>query len=527
MKERTDMRKIREILRLHHECKVSQRQIFRTCRVGRSTVQDYLLRFKTAKLSWPLPSDLSDEGLEQLLFPIRENPKVVEAPISWAYIAEELRKPNVTLALLWEEYKQAQPDGYQYSRFTDLYRAYARTQQYSMRQIHKAGEKGFLDFGTGLSLINPKTGVRTPTQLFVFTWGASHCLYGTATLSEDIPSWLDANVNALEYFGCCPKALVPDNLKSAVTKACRYEPTINPSFAEFAEHYGVAILPARQWKPKDKAKVETGVKLAKRWILAKLCNRIFTTLEDLNESIAEMVEVFNRKPMRQFKKCRQELFELWDKPNALPLPARRYEYAEWKKVRVNIDYHVAFSEHHYSVPYTLIHQELELRATAHTIEICKKRERIASHRRSHERYGYTTLTEHMPKAHQKHLEWTPQRMASWAEKSGPCVKEFATVLMNERKHPEQAYKACLGLFRLESRYSKERLNDACQRALHYRNYSYHSVRNILAKGLDRQRDVQTTSITLSTAPPIEHDNIRGAAYFELSLFPEGGGNVSM
>lgn len=507
-KERISMRKIKEVLRLGYENRVSMRKISLCCNLGKGTVQDYFRRFRVSGLTWPLPEEIGDEELERRLFPKKNAKKVEKPPLNYEYLFQEMKRENVTLAILWEEYKQENPQGYQYSKFCDLYRKYLKTLNYSMRQEHKAGEKTFVDFGSGLSLVDPQTGDMIPTQLFVSVWGASHYAFAMAVSGEDLSNWIEANAAALEYYGCCPKAIVPDNLKSGVAKACRYEPDINPTYAEFARHYDLVIFPARPYRAKDKAKVENGVRLAKRWILAKLRNRIFYSLSELNEAIAELLEALNNKLMQRLKKSRREMFELWDQPHARPLPEKRYEFAEWKTVRVSLDYHVGFDEHFYSVPYTLIHQELEIRATRRVIEIFKKGERVCSHQRNYLRHKYTTRVEHMPKSHQQYLEWTPTRILEWAGKYGPAVRELVERIMAQRKFPEQAYRSCLGIIRLEKRYTPEKLDRACRRALDYRVESYQGVKNILLRGLDRLAGGESPQATI-----IQHENIRGPKYY--------------
>lgn len=507
-KGRISMRKIKEVLRLGYERGLSMRQVASCCNLGRTTTQEYFRRFRAAGLSWPLPEELTDELLEKKLFPEEAVNESAREPLNYPYLIQELARPNVTMALLWEEYKQTHPDGYQYSQFCNLIRSYRKTLNYSMRQEHKAGEKVFVDFGEGLKLIDPKTGRVIPTKLFVAAWGASTFTFATASLGEDLASWIEVNVDALEHFGCCPKAIVPDNLKAAVSKACRYEPDLNPTYAEFARHYGIVIFPARPHRPKDKPKVENAVRLAKRWILAKLRNRIFFSLAELNEAIFELLEILNNRLMKRLKKSRRELFEALDKPNALPLPEKRYEFAEWKKVTVSVDYHVCYDDHYYSVPFTLLHQPLEIRATGQVIEVIRKGQRICSHQRSYRQHQYTTKVEHMPKSHQQYLEWTPDRIRSWAGKYGPAAKELVEKIMQSRKFPEQAYRSCLGIIRLGNRYAPERLDQACRRALVYRVESYQGVKNILTRGLDKQSGEEQPR-----AAPIRHENIRGAEYY--------------
>jgi len=507
-RRRISMRKIKEVLRLFHECGLSKRKTAQICNISRPSVQEYIMRANAAGLSWPLPENMTDQQIEQKLY-TQTRPKHLEKElIPYEYLYQEIRRPNVTLSLLWEEYKQNNPEGYQYSQFCNLFRTYSKKLNYSMRQEHKAGEKLFVDFGEGLNLVDPKTGEKIPTRLFVAVWGASNYTYAAATLDEGLYSWIKVNKDALEYFDCCPKVIVPDNLKSAVSKACRYEPDINPTYAEFAAHYSVAILPARPYKPKDKAHAENGVKLAKRWILARLRNKIFYSLAELNKEILKLLDKLNERVMRKINKSRKELFEILDKPHAQLLPDNSFEFAEWKKARVNINYHISFDEHDYSVPYTYIHQEIDIRATINTVEVFYKGNRICSHQRSYKKHKYTTVKEHMPPSHQKYIEWTPERILKWSKKYGESVRELVEKIMDSKKYPEQAYKSCLGIIRLEKHFSADRLNDACNRALQYNVHSYQGVKNILKNGLDQVKQPQAVS-----KPPQQHENIRGAGFY--------------
>ena len=511
------MRKVKEILRLKYELGKSQREIKRICGIGKTTVQECLRRAKVTGISWPLPSGMTEEELEKLLFP--ENAEkfginAIRTPIPFQYIYEELKRPNVTLSVLWEEYKQANPDGYQLSWFGEQVREYLGRVNYSMRQEHKAGEKAFVDFGDGIDIVDGITGKIIKTEIFVFVWGASKKIYAEAVLNEDKATWIKVNINALSFFGCCPKAIVPDNLKAAVTKADRYEPEINRTFEEFAAHYGTAIMPARAGKPKDKPIAENGVKIAKRWILARLRNRIFTSLAELNTAIKELLIRFNSKVMKKINKSRDDLFLSLDKLYALPLPEKHYEYAEWKKAKVNINYHIAFEKHEYSVPYTFIHKEVDIKATIKLVEVYFNGQKICSHIRSRMGYGYTTLKEHMPPSHQKYLEWTPERILEWAGKYGPFVKILVKKIMDSRIFAEQAYKSCLGIIRLERHFTAVKLNAACERALRYNVLSYKGVKNILKNNLETRKE-QLTPVSNTIK---EHSNIRGADYFNNCLF---------
>ena len=521
--ERISMRKIKEVLRLHYEAGLSQANNAKVNRISRCAVQQYIMRFTAAGLNWPLSADVSDIILEHKLFPGKKG-KSHRPALDYECLLKEIRRPDATLSVLWEEYKQQHPDGYQYSYFCNLFNAYRGTLNYSMRQEHKAGEKTFLDFGDSpIGIIDRKTGEETRTKIFVSVWGASNLMYAESSFDEKLATWISLNIHALEYYGCCSRAMVPDNLKSAVSKASRYEPDINPTYAEFAEHYGTVIFPARPYRPKDKSRAENGVKLAKRWILFRLRNQTFYSLSELNIAIRVLLDDFNRRVMKKMKKSRRELFELWDKPHALPLPEKRYEFAEWKKAKVQFNYHVAYDNHHYSVPYTLIHKTVEIKATRMLVEVYHRGNRICSHARSYKEYGYTTVKEHMPERHVRYLDWTPERILSYAGQYDPSVKALVQEVMAQRKFPEQAYKSCMGIIRLENAYSAERLNLACRRALDYKAYSYRSVMNILEKGLDQQASLSL--VTTSPAIPRNHENIRGADYYhdENTLKTEIGG----
>ena len=454
------MRKIKEVLRLKYECGLSAREIACSCSIARSTVADYLMKAQAAGLTWPQASTLTDTQIEERLFPAKPVPSSVKRPEpDYQYIYNELRKYrkfNLTLIQLWLEYKEEHPDGYQYSQFCDCYRRWKGKLDYYMRQEHRYGEKVFIDFSDGLSIVDPLTGELTLTQLFLTVWGASNYTYAEPTLSQTLPEWIGAHRRALEYFGCVPRALVPDNLKSGVSKACKYEPELNPTYADMAEHYGCAVVPARPRKARDKAKVEVGLLIAKRWILSVLRKRTFYSLAELNDAIRECLERLNIRPMRRLGKSRRELFEAMECPNALPLPARPYEYAEWLKVRVGFNYHVDVDDHSYSVHYKLLHEKLDIRLTTTTTEAFRKGERVAAHARSYIKGGYTTLPEHMPPEHRAYAEWSPSRLINWATKTGPATAQLVEKVMAGRPYPEQAYKACMGIIHLDRHYLPER-----------------------------------------------------------------------
>lgn len=505
------MRKFKEVLRLKFDHQLTNRKIAKSCAISHVTVGKYLRLASKAGISWPLPDDIDDEKLEKRLY-AKAPRSVSDTPSmpSMAYLFQELKKKHVTLQLLWYEYKQNNPDGYQYSYFCELYQRWRKQLDISLRQEHRAGEKAFIDYaGQTVPIFNPNTGkVDFEAQIFIATLGASNYSYAEATASQTLPDWIQSHINALEFFRGVPEILVPDNLKSGVTHPCRYEPDINPTYLDLARHYATTVIPARPGKPKDKAKVESAVLVAERWILAALRNHRFFSLAELNQAIAEKLVAFNQRPLQKMKVSRAHLFATIDQPALMPLPARRYEYAQWKKASVNVDYHVEVDRHYYSVPYQLRGQKLDVSMSATTIAVFRKNRRVATHRRSHRKYAHTTLAEHMPKAHQRHLSWTPSRIISWAAKTGPCTQQMVMEIMQRRPHPEQGFRSCLGLLRLGKRYSPERLEKACQRAVAIGAYTYKNVESILKNGLDRQ--------ALLTAPKPRaavHSNIRGAHYY--------------
>lgn len=510
------MRKLREILRLHHESRVSGRAIGQSCRLSPSTVQDYLHRAKVAGLGWPLPDDLDDLGLERLLFPHEH--EVVHrkcAEPDWALIHLELKKKHVTKMLLWQEYREQHADGYQYSHFCERYRAWEGTLSVTMRQTHRAGEKVFIDFsGDGVNLVDPRTGECRTAKLFIAVLGASNYTYVEPVLSEDLPTWIGCNRRALEYFGGVPEIAVPDNLRSGVTRADFYDPDVNRAYADFAQHYHLAVIPARVRKPRDKAKVEQGVLLAERWILAALRNRQFSTLSELQAAVEPLRERLNAKPMRKINKSRREMFESVDRPALRALPSTAFELCDWRKARVNIDYHVEFDSHYYSVHFThgQRRRDVEIRATATTVEIFWAGRRIASHVRSFEKWKHTTLVDHMPDAHRHSIDWPPSRIAAWAQSVGPMTGQVVEEIMRRRAHPQQGYRACLGLIRLRDTYDDARLEQACSYAVKHRTFSYRSVQAILKNNRDRLLSVDEEATDPPSLPG--HGNIRGPRYYQ-------------
>ena len=505
------MRKFKEVLRLHFDSGLGQRPISRCLGLSRTTVGDYLRRAARAGLGWPLPEALTDQKLEQKLFPpTRPTPSANRLCPDWSKIRDELKGKGVTLMLLWEEQQSDNPHSYSYSHFCDLYRAWVGKQKLSMRQIHRAGEKLFVDYaGQTLPIVNPRTGEIQESQIFISTLGASSYTFAEATWNQGLADWLGSHRRAFEFIGGVPEIVVPDNLKSAVTKPCRYDPDLNPSYQDLAEHYGTAVIPARVRKPQDKAKVEVAVQIVERWILARLRNHTFFSLAEANAAISELLIDLNNRPFKKLPGSRREAFELLDQPVLNPLPTTPYEFAGWKKVRVSIDYHVEVEGHYYSVPYQLQGKQLDARITAGCIELCHKNKRVASHARSPHKGRHTTIAEHMPKAHKSYVDWTPKRLIDWAAQTGPQTAAMVDAILASRCHPQQGFRSAMGLIRLSKVYGVERLEAACALALAGQATSYKSVKSILETGLDKQPQ----QAELIQTEPIKHNNIRGGNYY--------------
>ena len=507
--ERLPMRKVREVLRLKHACGASDRLIAQSLGIGRTTVGEYLRRAAVIGITWPV--ELDDAELERLLF---TPPGFYEEPTrpqpDWSRIHGELRRRGVTLMLLWEEYRSEHPDGYGYSRFCDLYGEWSKGVTATMRQTHVAGEKLFVDFaGDTVPVIDGLTGEIHAAHVFVAVLGASNYTFAEARWSEGLADWIGAHVDALAFLGGVPKLIVCDNLKAGVTAACRYEPGINRTYQDMAAHYGTSILPARVRRPRDKAKVENGVLIVERFILARLRNRQFFSLEELNQAIRELLDQLNARLMRKLGASRRAFFETLDLPALKALPDEPYQYAEWKKCRVAPDYHVDLHGHLYSVPHALIREVLEARMTSTTVELFHRGKRVASHARSALRNRHTTISEHMPSSHRRYAEWTPARIAREAERVGPATAALCTAIMRAKPHPEQGFRACLGILRLARSYGDERLEAACRRGLDIGATTYGSIASILKSGLDRAYRQEGAA----EPSPIHHANIRGGGYY--------------
>jgi len=508
--ERLPMRKIRDVLRLEAGG-MSKRQIAASLSVSKTTVRNCLRRAEAVGLAWPLSDELTDEVLEGRLYP----PPPATAskdkrPLpDWAAIHRELKRPGVTLQLVWQEHRGAHPDGYGYSRFCELYKRWRGRLSPTMRQTHVAGEKLFVDYaGTTIDIFDAATGQLHACQLFVAALGASSYTYVEATWTQTLPDWIGSHTRAFAHLGGVSAMVVSDNLKSGITKACFYEPTVNRSYAEMAAHYDTAIVPARPRKPRDKAKVEVAVQVATRWIVAKLRNRQFFSLAELNAAIAVEVTDLNSRVSRHLGASRRMLFDEVERAALKPLPAEPFEFAEWKECKAGFDYHVEIEKHYYSVPSVLLREKMWARITARTIEVFHKGKRIAAHVRSSSNRKHTTLGEHMPSSHRRYADWTPERLKRQAGEVGPKTSALVEIIMRERTHPEQGFRSCIGIIGLARSYGSERLEAACDRALEIGARSYTSVNSILKTKQDRRRPDPATD-----GPAIVHDNIRGPTYF--------------
>jgi transposase len=504
------MRKIREVLRLRLAQGLSQRAVGESLGTSTGAVNICLGRARRAGLGWPLPEGLDDAHLERLLYPPPPAVASEQRPLpDWAGVHRELRRPNVTLALLWEEYRDGAGghDGFGYSWFCQLYREWVGRLKPTLRQVHTAGERVFVDFaGHTMEVIDGATGEVRQAQVFVAVLGASSYTFAQATWTQSLPDWIAAHVAMLAFFGGVPRQIVSDNLRAGITRACFYEPQVNRTYADFATHYGTAIIPARPYKPRDKAKVEVGVQVVQRWILARLRNQRFFSLADLNHAIGELIAQLNNRLMRGWGTTRRALYEQVDRPALLTLPATPYEYAEWKRCRVNLDYHVEIDKHFYSVPFRLLRAEVDARVTTNTVELFHHGKLVATHLRSQRPYRPSTVADHMPSSHRRYRDWTHERILREAAAIGPDTAALVEIILRLRPHPEQGFRSCIGILRLAKRYDAERLDAACARALVLGTRSYSSVAAILKNAQERR----TREPEL---PSLLHENIRGPGYY--------------
>jgi len=510
------MRKIKEVLRLSHEAGLSQRGVAQALNLGLGTVSSYLKRAKQAGLEWPLPTDMDERTLGRLLFPSQPatgQRRFVEPDFPGVH--QELKHKGVTKQLLWQEYRQQYPDdGYSYAQFCHRYLEWLGCQQRSMRQIHRAGEKLFVDYcGPTMAIVNPDTGEVRQAQVFVAVLGASNYTFACASWSQTQKDWLNAHVQTFEFLGGIPEIVVPDNLKSAVRKTHRYEPDINPAYQQLAAHYQMAIVPARPYKPKDKSKAEVAVQIVERWIMARLRHQTFFTLASLNQAIRFLLDDLNQRPFKKLPGTRRSQFEQLDQPVLRALPTSRYQYVEIKRARVHIDYHIEFDKHYYSVPHHLVKQHIEVQASENSIAIYSHGQRIATHPRSHRHGAHSTCPEHMPQAHRAISEWSPERFLSWAGDIGKETQEVVNHLLQEKRHKEQSFRRILALLSNAKKYGRERLNKACGRALLINSPTRSSVESILKQGLD-QVPVEKPHHTVQEELCLDHhENVRGEDYY--------------
>lgn len=510
------MRKVLEALGLLFDQDRSQREVATILALSQSTVHEYVVRFRATGLPWPLPAELDEATLEARLFTRGPTPLPATRPVpDWATVHQELKRKGVTLQLLWAEYKDAAPEParcYQYTQFCRHYHVWAGTLEPVLRQVYVAGERLFVDYaGPTMPVVDARTGEIREAQIFVGALGASHLLYAEATWTQTLPDWIGAHVRMLEYLGGVPALIVPDNLKSAVRHPCYYEPELHPTYQDFATHYGTAILPARAYHPRDKAKVETAVQIVEREILAPLRHDVFHALAELNHALALGRERVNDRPFQKLAGSRRTVFEHTERATLRPLPSSRYELAEWRTAKVNIDYHISVEGHLYSVPYRLVGAEVSVRLTATMLEVLQHGTRVAAHARSAVKGRYTTEPTHRPKSHQQHLDWSPSRLVAWGASIGEATARVVETILARQPHPEQGYRACLGLLSLHRRYDRARLEAASARALDSGAVSYQSVKSILATGLDQlPREVDPPTLHL----PTDHAHVRGAAYYQ-------------
>ena len=504
------MRQIRQALRLHLEAGLSYAQIARAVGTAKGTVGKFMLLARAAGVDWSVAQTLSDAELEARLY----RPAVPRASRQlepdYAWIHQELKRPGVTLQLLWEEYQRGCEQAYKYTSFCVKYRAWAAALKRSMRQTHIAGERLFVDYaGQTVPVIDAASGEIRRAQIFVAVLGASNYTYACATATQNAADWVGSIIDALEFIGGVPRLIVPDQTRALIARPDRYEPAVNRLVDELCDHYDVAVLPARPAHPRDKPKVEVGVQVVERWILARLRNRRFFSLAELNGAIGELLLDLNQRAFKKLPGCRSSAFETLDRPTLRSLPAARMPIARFKRARVNIDYHVEFDAHYYSVPHRLVRSEVELRVTSTTVEILAGNQRVSVHAYSARKGAHTTLAEHMPASHRAHREWTPQRLIKWGERIGAATAAVVRWQMEHRPHPEQGYRACLGLQRLARQFGDARLEAACARAMSIRSPTYRSVNSILAAGLDRQ---QVPATPAQAALPL-HENVRGPDYY--------------
>jgi transposase len=509
------MRKIRQVLEYRLGKNICADQTAAALSISKGSVINYVERFERAKLTWPLPEIVTDTQLETALFP--PPPQTADLASTEGlptidHIEKELARPHMTLQRLWEEYAEIHPDGLKRSAFYD-YVARSRPPKTTMKIIHKGGDKVFVDYsGDGLEYIDLKTGECIAVDLFVCAWGASSFTYVEGTLNQKTKDFTMAHVHALNYFGVAPSAFVLDNTRSGVKKSDRYDPEANPIYGKMAQHYHVAFLPARVRAPQDKAVVENAVLQSQRFILARLRDRQFFSLDELNAALREELESLNDRPMKEYgDQTRRQRFEELDKPYAQSLPKDRFMISEVKiDVLVGPNYHIRFNDHFYSVPYQLASKRVDVFQAGSIIEIYHDNVHVCRHQFGAPNFHYTTTKEHMPPNHAFVKGWSKEWFIARATEIGPATGEAAAHIMNAREHVQQGFNAVMGMLRLAKVYSPQRLEKACQRAMYFKSASLKSIKAILEQHLDKQ-----TFLPLPVQPhePVVHENIRGAQYY--------------
>jgi transposase len=507
--ERLSLRKIREILRLKEESGLSNRAIARACKISNSTVGEYIRRAQAANLHWPLPEGMIEDELYRRLFPEETLPLEDSRPLpDFEYLQNELKAKGVTLLLLWDEYKKAHPDNpYQYTQFCEHYRRWREERYPQARLKHHGGEVLEVDYaGMTLTLVNPETGATSQSPVFVAVLPASGYAYAEVQPNQEKVNFISGHNRAFNYIQGLPKILRPDNPKVGISHPNYYEPDLNPTYQEMVEYYQVAVQPARVRKPTDKGSVENGVQNVERWVLAPLRHTTFFSLAEANKAVREKLEELNQKIMPQYGKSRRQLFEELDLPELRPLPQLLYQFALWKTAKVNIDYHVAFEKHFYSVPHRLIRQKVEIKATEHLVEIFHKGNQVAVHPRSHAQGRFSTRSEHMPSNHRWIMELDADWLLKQAQEIGTHSSAYIQALLKSRPFPEQSYRSCLGVLSLARKYPAAMMETACQQALQAHLFSYKQLKAEL-EALSRRSSYPVAN------PPLVHENIRGETYF--------------
>jgi len=503
------MRRIRDCLRLYYENNLSQSHISRSLGISRSTVQDYLSRLTIAGMTYEESKSLPDDDLENMLYnKVKDiSPESENKGMDFSYIHSELAKAGVTLRLLWEEYKRDYQNGHQYSQYCFYYQKWKKTLKVYMRQNHIAGERLFVDYsGKKPCIVNRFTGEIVEVELFVMCWGYSHYIYAEAQENQQINNWLMGHIRAFNFFGCVSKLIVPDNYKGAVTKAHRYDPDVNPAYTDLAKHYGIGVLPARAYHPKDKAKVENSVLIVQRWILARLRNQVFHSIVELNSAIRKLLGDLNNRQMQKLKKSRLELFLSVDKPNARPLPQTAHVIREWFSPSINIDYHIEVEKRYYSVPWNYYGKKVKACIENGVLSVFYKEKCIATRAVKEKEYHFSTNPEHMPPAHKAQYSWNAALINKQARETGPNTLALINKIIAQKTFPEQGYRPAMGILRLAKSYGSERLEAASGIALQYGLTRTYQIADMLKNGKDRPADECSGTIE-------NKNNIRGNNYY--------------